>query len=224
VRTVVQYRRGIDRAASALGVSCVIWLQVVGLVTGTVVHHILHALPIVVLLLPARTRWVRLTAALAGFAWIFMLAAMTPMVHDGLIRGQILTQSGEAHLWLAPIMALLSGIWMAINLSLLSAAPRRLPWFIAGSIGLIPLLAVIEPYIGMILIYPMERVIEGAYGWIFILIIEAAAVLIVPWWLAIRLTGAADLKVTWRVLLASAAYWSFFVACMVVGLLPAFNR
>ncbi|MBN1534781.1 MAG: hypothetical protein JXA20_19070, partial [Spirochaetes bacterium] len=78
----------LERAA---GIMAVAWLQLVGIISGTVLHHVLHALPLFVLLTIPRTRALRLTAALAGFIWVFMLSAITPMVHDSLVRGLIAT-------------------------------------------------------------------------------------------------------------------------------------
>ncbi len=202
----------------------VVWLQVVGVVTETVVHHILHALPIAVLLPLPRSRAYRLTAALTGCAWIFMLAAMTPMIHHSIIEGYLLRYPELSYTWLAPSMAAISAIWMALNLTLLSGQPRQFGWFVLGSLALTPALALLHPLISAAFEKPLEATLQGHHLWALLLAIELPLVLALPWWLAVRLTAQRDIRFSVGTGLWQIGYWAFFFSCMVGGILPVFNR
>ena len=201
-------------------ITAIAWLQIVGIISNTVPHHILHALPIAVLLLIRRTRAVRLTAALVGFIWVFMLSAITPMVYDSLVRGFLFT-SDNPDMWLAPIMSLLAGLWTSLNLAVLK--PRCTKWFILGGFLLTPVLAVLYPLVNSLFKVPIEHVIHGRLFWAILLAIELAVVLIGPWLLFVKITNSRELKCNQRLVFWQILFWLFFLACMVIGLMPALN-
>jgi len=208
-----------ERVAGGLLVG---WLQVVGVVTHSVVHHILHALPLVVLLVvrssPARS----VTALLAGYLWVFMLAAVTPMLHNALILGWVVSRPQLAYTWLAPVAAGLAVVWAAANAWLLRPSRWTLPVGVLVGTGLTLGLAAVHPYISTAFEYPLERTFAGEYWWAAVLLLETAVVLAVPAWGAFRLGQLP--RPTWRFAVWQVAFWVFFVAMMVAGLLPAFNR
>jgi hypothetical protein len=212
----------LTRLELALGASAAIWLQVVGQVTNQVMHHVLHALPIVVLLLVPRNRWVHLTCALTGFLWIFMLAVITDMVHHALLEGGLLHGVG-LFVWLAPVQAALGGAWMAANLAVLSRHPRRLLGFMLGALALIPILAALHPHAEPLFAVPVMEVARGHWLWAGVLALQLPAVLVVPGFLAMWFTGFAAYHPTRSAIGWMAAYWLFFLSCMVLGLLPALN-
>jgi hypothetical protein len=79
-------------AERVAGVLFVGWLQLVG-----VLHHILHALPVVVLLVLRPSAGRAVTGLLAGCLCVFLLAAVTPMIHDALILGYVFTRPRVAY-------------------------------------------------------------------------------------------------------------------------------
>lgn len=200
--------------------AAIAWLLMVGIISNTVLHHILHALPIAVLLLVKRTRAVRLTAALVGFIWVFMLSAITPMVYDSLVRGFLFT-SDNPDMWLAPVMSLLAGLWASLNLAVLR--PRRVGWFIPGGFLITPALALLYPLVNSLFKIPVEHVIHGQPVWAILLAVELTAVLLGPWALFVHITGSRELKCGKRLVFWQILFWLFFLACMVIGLMPALN-
>lgn len=196
---------GLLRCERVACVAFIAWLQLVGLVTHSVVHHLLHAAPIVVLLLWRPTPSRHFTGILAGFAWVFMLAIVTPMLHYAIIRGYAFTQPDRPYTWLAPIAALLAVAWAACNLAILVQRPRfLLPTGLVG-IGLIPLLAGVQPYISVAFEVPLERTLAGQYAWALVLLVELPVVLGLPAWLIFRLNPA--LKLTATFVVSQTGYW-----------------
>lgn len=205
-------------------ISCALligWLQVVGVLTHSVLHHILHAAPLVLLLVVRPTPARHFTSLLAGYLWVFMLAVVTPMLHNALIRGCLFNLS-QPYIWLAPVAAGLAAVWAAANFALLR---RRPMWFAPGVLigfALIGLFAWVHPYVSHAFEYPLDRTLAGEYHWALALLLETAVVLAVPSWCAFRLSP--DLQVTRAFVGRQIAYWVFFVAAMVAGLLPAVVR
>jgi hypothetical protein len=105
----------------------VAWLQVVGLQTHTVVHHVLHALPLSLLAVLPRTPWIRHGAAMAGLMRVVMLSLLSPMIAGAMREGIHIGEPGLAYTWLAPAMLLLAAAWSAVNLSRLGDRPSRWP-------------------------------------------------------------------------------------------------
>jgi hypothetical protein len=200
----------------------IIWLQVVGVRTYSIVHHILHAAPIALLLFIPQSPSRHFAGLLAGFLWVFMLGVITSMLHNSLILGYIITHSHIPYTWLAPIAAILAVIWAAANAALLSRKPRWLAWGLLVGIVLIGLFAWLHPYLTQAFNYPIYKVLGGQYLWVPILLLETTIVLALPSWCAFRLSK--DLRVTKKFIGWQLAYWAFFVAAMVAGLLPIFNR
>ncbi len=207
----------LERAAC---VAVIVWLQLVGIISNTVLHHVLHALPIALLLFVNRSRALHLTAALVGFIWVFMLSAITPMVYDSLVRG-FLFSSNNHDMWLAPGLSLIAGLWLSLNLAVLR--PRHAQWYIIGGLLLTPALALLYPAVNSLFKIPLERVIHGRLYWTILLMLELAAVLLGPWLLFVKLTGSRELKCNKRLVVWQLLFWLFFLACMVTGLLPAVN-
>ena len=209
-----------ERIAGVAAVAC---LQVVGVMTDTVLHHVVHALPIVVLLPLRRTRVVRLTAALLGFMWILMLAGVTDELHKSLIRGDLFVSPRTPITWLVPIMVAISATWAALNLSLLRPTRRGLSWFVLGGLMLALALALVHPLLNAAFEVPLDRTDQGEYVWAFVLALELCVLALGPWWLAVRLTGSRHVAITRSAVLRQVAFWGFFLVCMVVGVIPALN-
>jgi hypothetical protein len=206
----------------AAGVILVLWLQVVGLVAGQVLHQVLHALPVLLLVVLPKSRWVRLTCVMTGFAWIFMLAVITPMLNRALLQGG-LWQRREIFVWLAPVAAALSALWAAVNLTLLARKPKRWPIFVVGFIVLIPVLASLHPHWQRWFVVPLRRLLEGQVIWAAVLAGELLAVVAAIWGGTMLVVRRHDLRPDRRVIGWQVLYWGFFLACMVLGLLPALN-
>jgi vacuolar-type H+-ATPase subunit I/STV1 len=214
-------RVGMLVAERATGVALVGWLQLVGVLTHSVLHHILHALPLVLLLVwrpsPARN----VTGLLAGYLWVFMLAAVTSMLHDALILGWIVSRPQVAYTWLAPGAAGLAVVWAACNAALLRPGRWTLPLGLLVGVTLALGLTAAQPYLSAAFEHPLEQTLAREYGWAAVLLLETAVVLALPVWAAVKLGGV---KPSWRFALCQAAYWVFFVALMVAGLLPGVIR
>lgn len=204
------------------GISVVVWLQVVGQVTHQVLHHVIHALPVVAILIAPKNRWVRLTRVLTGLLWVFMLSVITDMVHHAIIEAGLWNERGM-FVWMAPVLAALCAVWVALNLTLLSETVRRLPFFMVSSLALIPIFAAAQPVVSEMFTVPVERVVQGKSAWTIVLIIELVVLTAIPWHLAVRSTKRRDFRSSRRVRIWLAAYWSLFLACMIVGLLPVVN-
>jgi hypothetical protein len=200
----------------------VAWLQLVGVVTHSVVHHLLHAAPVLLLLFLPGSASRYFTAVLAGFAWVFMLAVVTPMLHHAIILGYAFTQPERAYTWLAPVAALIAVAWAACGLALLAGRSRLLLPTALSGIGAMVLLAWVQPFISIAFEVPLEGTLAGRYVWAPLLLLEAAVVLVLPAWSIFRLNPA--LKLSAPFVAAQTAYWIFFVAAMVAGLMPIFNR
>lgn len=206
-------------------IACILlvgWLQIVGVRTSSVVHHLLHAAPLALLLVVPASPARHFTGVLAGYLWVFMLGVVSPMLHNALILGYILTRPEVPYTWLAPVAAILAATWAAGNAALLAGRPR---WFAPGLLagaGLIGLFAWAHPYLALAFEHPLEQVLAGGYAWVAVLLVETAVVLAVPAWCAFRLSPV--LRVSTSFVAWQVTYWVFFVAAMVAGLLPAFNR
>ena len=217
-------RSSVQKAESAAGAVAAVWLQVVGIVSGTVVNDILHASPIVVLLPLPRTRIVRLTAAVLGLMWILLLACMTLTIYNSLILGWRFSGPRLSYTWLAPIMAAFSGVWAALNISLFRPTTRWLSRLVVGGIMISIPLAMTYPFLTAAFEIPGQRSEQGKYIWAVVLAIEVFVLLTVPWVLAILLTGFKKAELTRRVVLWQIGFLVVFLVCMVAGLLPVFNR
>lgn len=199
----------------AIKVAAVAWLQWVGVATATVLHHVLHALPIVVLLFLPRTTGRRATSAVAAFLWIFMLATMT----DNLASSWRRIAAGDTGLlsWLAPGMAAIAAAWLARDLARLDARRGRIGPYAIASIALPPILTMLHGAIGPLLLAPVERLLAGRAGCAAVVAIEAAALVLIAGAAVVRLTACG-----WRPRPAAAAgwtaYWGLFAACMIGGL------
>src|SRR5262249_10160190 len=135
---------GEGRLPACERIACILligWLQVVGVRTGSVVHHLLHAAPLALLLVVPASPARPFTGLLAGHLGVFMLGVVSPMLHNALILGYILTRPEVPYTWLAPVAAILAAAWAAGNAALLARRPR---WFAPGllaGVGLIGLFA-----------------------------------------------------------------------------------
>jgi len=205
-------------------VAAVLWLQVVGVVTHSIIHHVVHALPLLLLVPLRRSRSVALTAALASFVWVFMLAAISPMVHYSLVRGYLVTRPEVPYTWLAPSMCVICAIWCAVALTISSGKSHRFKWYVSGGLLLIPTFAALHPWATLPFEGPLDHVLRGAYLWATILVVELPLVLVGPWLVALWVSGARDIRITTSNALWQVTYWAFFLLCMVAGLLPALNR
>jgi hypothetical protein len=200
----------------------VAWLQLVGVVTGTILHHIIHALPLVALGFTTRSTWARRTRATAGIAWIVMLAFFTPMIWHTISWGVLFGEGYPNYLWLAPGMVLIASCWASASLTLLRAPPRRPIVIAACTVGGAVALALLHPAVGWLLLIPIERLLAGEALWLPIVLIEAAVVL-VPIALIPRIVARAPMKALLtstnrRTVIAHTTYWVGFVACMIAGL------
>ncbi|MBN1534780.1 MAG: hypothetical protein JXA20_19065, partial [Spirochaetes bacterium] len=124
-------------------------------------------------------------------------------------------------MWLAPAMSILTGLWASLNLSAL--CPPRARWFIPAGLLITPFLATLYPAVNALFRIPLEQVIHGGYPWALLLAVELAAALAGPWLIFIRATGSRGLRCTRRLVAWQVFFWLFFLACMVIGLLPAVN-
>jgi hypothetical protein len=211
------------RTEIALGIFAIAWLQLVGVVTSTIVHHILHALPLAVIMLIPPGEWTRQLRALSAIAWIIMLAVITPMIHYAIREGITFSLSDYAFTWLAPGMVLISILWAAANIALLS---NRM---IYGMLAILVLTllalggAFMQPMIADLYLMPIDRVIVGQWIWIAPLIILVPVTLGFPWLILYGLMTSPRPKLTRRSVIAQAAYWLFFLTCMIAGLHPSVN-
>ncbi len=210
-------------AERALALLAVLWLQLVGVVTHSVLHHVLHALPLAGLLVLPRTPWVRHTTALVGFAWVVMLSLMTPMIHDALTSGIVFTLRGRAYTWLAPGMVIICAAWTAMHVAILAGRPRRWPGYGLVLVACAVVLALTQPQVYAVFETPLQRVLDGHLVYLLAVLLEVPLVLGLPWVVLRRLTCPPRPPVTLRALCWQSAYWLVFVACMVTGLLPILN-
>jgi hypothetical protein len=209
--------RSLERIACVL---LICWLQLVGVMTHSMLHHILHAAPLGVLLVVRSSPARHFTGLLAGFLWMFMLAVISAMLHESLILGYLFNRRPmPPYIWLAPVAAGLAVVWAAANLALLR---RRSQSFVPGVLigfALTWLFAWSHPYLSHAFEYPLHRTLAGEYHWVFVLLFETAVVVAASSWCVVRLIP--DLRVTRTFVGWQLAYWVFFVVAMVVGLLPA---
>lgn len=215
--------RAIARAEWVLTACAVAWLQVIGVVTESVIHHVLHAIPIAVFLFLPRSTWVRHTASLAGFAWVFMLSFVTPMIRDVLTDGIVFVDRQHAYTWLAPVMLLISAAWSGLNAALLTGRPKRWALYALALLVIGVLLAHAPPWMRQLIELPLQRALEGRLLWVLIVVVEVPFVLALPWVLVRRLTQRPWPRLTSAVAAWQVAYWLTFLACMVVGMLPTLN-
>lgn len=206
-----------------LTVCAVLWLQVVGVVTESIVHHILHAVPLAILIVIPRTKWVLHTAALVGVAWILMLALITPMIHNALIDGLLFTQKRPPYTWLAPVMVLICAAWSAFNIAALRGRPHAWAGSCLGLVLLAVCLAIMQPWACAAYEIPLEHVLAGHLIWLVVLAIEVPLTLGIPWLVLRHMTQHPRPELTCRSIGWQAAYWAFFLAFIVLGLLPALN-
>ena len=205
-------------------VSCLLliaWLQFVGWYAQSIVHHILHATPLVLLLFLPTSSARYLTGMLAGYLWIFMLAGVTSMLYTSLYLGDAFARPHNLGNWLAPVAAALASLWAAFNAAMLAnrvgfLVPSAIVW-----LGLAGVFTIFQPYITNAVGFPLDRVLAGQYLWINVLLLETIVVLAVPGLIAFHI--ADDLKVSWKLIGWQATYWLFFVVMMVAGLLPTLN-
>lgn len=196
----------------------VIWLQVVGLVTDTVLHHVLHAVPLAVLGFTRGGYWTRHTRAMAGLIWVLMLTLFTPMIWHVLSRGITFADPSLAYTWLAPAMLIIAAGWSAASVAALRAKPTAWPlaWFAIVLAGLA--LAAAQPLVGTLMEAPVARVLSGHVGWVPVLVVEVLLIAGIGWGI-VRVVAPRPLPaITWRMSLAQVSYWIGFVACMVAGL------
>jgi len=206
-----------------LAILAVLWLQVVGVITHSVLHHMLHAVPLVLLAAFPRGRWVRHTAALTGFVWLLMLALITPMLHHVLTDGVSWTLGAGASTWLAPVMAVLCAVWSSLHVALLCGRPRRWAHVAAGLVIVTLLFALLQPWCAVVFEVPVQHVLAGRLRWLIVLCVEVPVVLVVPWVLLVRGTARPCPPLTPSAVIGQVAYWLVFVLCMVGGLHPALN-
>ncbi len=191
-----------ERAVCAAAAGC---LALAAAWEGNLLQGRLLALPIVVLLVLPRRRAVRLTAAVTGFALIFVLAAM-PAVLGAII--------GYFDLLLSFTIAAICGLWNGLNLTLLANPPRRLWRYVVGGLAVVPALALVQPFVSAVFLHPIQRASQGQYPWALLSAAEFAVVFAGSWWLAVRLTGAREPRLGWRGALGQLGYWIFFLACL----------
>ena len=201
------------------GFSCAIWLQVVGIATGTILHHIIQIIPIVVLLVLPRSRWIHFTSSLTAFIWIFMLAGITPMVRDFYLKDYWLSWAGWQAYSLATVMCLLCAIWMTLNLVILRGSSRCFIGFLLGGVVLVVVFALVQPELERFYMIPLERILARQFYWFAVILMQLVLTLALPWRLAIRLTHAKGLQLSRRVFFWQAIYWASFPAFIVGGIM-----
>lgn len=218
IRPQSEQRGWLVMAELALLWGGVLWLQVVGVVTGTVAHHILHTLPIGMLGIVRGGPWHRHTRAMAGLAWVLMLAVFTPMIWHVLTRGVVFSDPSLSYTWLAPSMVVIAAGWSAASLSALQGRPSRFPllWCIIVLAGLG--LAGVQPLLSASIEEPVSRVVSGQLGWVPILMIEAAGITGLLWGVARIAAPRPRPQLSAKVVCAQLAYWVTFLACMIMGL------
>lgn len=196
----------------------VIWLQIVGLVTKTVLHHILHAIPLAVLGFIRGGYWTRHTRAMTGLAWVLMLSVFTPMIWHALSRGIVFTDRTLAYTWLAVGMLIIAAGWSAVSIAALIAQPSR--WFLVLFTILLAgcAMAVIQPFLGSFLELPVSRVLSGQTRWMPVLGVEVFLVAGLIWGIVRLAVRPPRPPITLVVSLAQIIYWIAFIACMIVGL------
>lgn len=150
-----------------------------------------------------------------------MLAGVTSMLYTSLYMGIAFARPDNLGNWLAPVAAVLAGLWAAFNTAMLAnraglLIPSAIIW-----LGLAGVFTFIHPYITHSVGFPLDRVLAGHYLWGSLLLLETAVVLAVPGLIAFRI--AHELKFSKKLFVWQAMYWLFFVIMMVVGLLPALN-
>ncbi len=201
-----------------------VWLQVVGVVTHSIVHHILHALPILLLVvLPQRTFRVRQTAALTGLIWIIMLAMISPMIHEALFDGITLSLSHKPYTWLAPGMVILCSIWSGYNIYYIIDRSHRWFWFTLGLLALSIIFAIFQPWVSQIYNVPVDRVLEGNILWLLVLVVELCLTLLLPWIFLYYINPDKQEPLSFRSIMWQIVYWVGFLLCMIIGLHPALN-
>lgn len=211
------------RAECAAAYAPALWLLLVGVVTSTLIHHVLHAIPVAILAVMPRSPWVRHTAALTGLAWVLMLALLTPMIRDVLERGIHTDDPALAYTWLAPAMVAISALWAGLNAAILSSHPTRWWWYALFLLALAVVLAAVHPQVSGMFDAPLNRVLEGDVRWGLALLGELVLLLAIPWW-ALRSTWKhRGTRLTRRSAIGQIAYWLLFLTCMVTGLLPSLN-
>lgn len=207
------------RLERALAWANVAWLQIVGLQTHTVLHHLLHALPLALLAVLPRTRWIRHLAAMAGLMWVVMLSLLSPMIANTLREGIPFGMRGLAYTWLAPVMLLLAAAWSAVNLGLLGGRPSRWPMWMLAIVVAGAVLGWVQPVSARFFETPVTRArdrVAPAYA----PVVALATVLALGIWFVVRAaTAPPRLGVDRAVLAGHVEYWLLFLLCMLAGLL-----
>lgn len=213
----------VQNANVALAIGLVVWLQVVGLVTEQKLTHVFEALPLAILaailILKRDNAWLHATATLLGFFWIFMLTVVTPEL-------QIAVQKwtpDQLVCYLAPVMVLLSAGWMATNLTILRGQADLLGIFLSVCVLLIPICWLVSPLLMAAFFVPLRHVVSGQPLWGFVLLLELAVLvagLLLSTWAA---TGNKDLRWSVKSWGLMAAFWIFFLICMITSQLPGIN-
>lgn len=208
-----------QRLDCALAWANVAWLQIVGLQTHTVLHHVLHALPLALLAVLPRTRWIRHLAAMAGIMWVVMLSLLSPMIANTLRGGIHFGMRGLAYTWLAPVMLLLAAAWSAVNLALLGGRPSRWPTWMLVIVALGAVLGWVQPVTVRFFEAPVTRALDRD-GPAYAPVVALATVLALGIWFVVRAATAPPRPGVDRAVLAGhVGYWLLFLACMLAGLL-----
>ena len=206
-------------AERALSVLACLWVLVIGIETEQVPTHVIEAFPLLLLAVAPRSTWVRATAIAAGFSWLYMLVAVTPEFHQAIVGWQFYALSS----WLAPTMVALCVAWMAANLAILSKL-RRPNWvYLAGCLGIVLPLWLLNRCCMEQLLYPLQRIVEGHYAWSLPLVGSSLA-MVTCILLGVAWTTGAKLPLSRRTVGLSLAYWLLFVACMIVSQLPGIKH
>lgn len=194
----------------------VAWFLVVGVVTYTVVHHIIQAIPIVAIAVAPKSVWVRHTAAMAGMAWIVMLAMFSPMISIAMFEGVDFTRRDRAFTWLAPGMAILAAAWSSVHLALLG----RTRWWVWLGVLLAAgvVLGAAQPAVGLVLQVPLNQVFIGEFLWVPVLMLVAGIALLIPWSVARLATRKPRPRVTGGIIAMQAGYWTLFIVCVIGGI------
>lgn len=205
-------------AERALNGIAIVWLLVVGLTTHTIAHHVIHAIPLVVVAILPRGRRTWLMRAMSAYLWLFMLALMSPMIEEEILHGQLLRGGGEIQHWLAPMMALIACAWFAACVSLLTRARFA---FLAAFVliaAFTAALASAQTYLGPTMTTPVDELIAGNLNALAVVGLELVLALAAPWAILLRV---AKLRPSFgvREVTIQVAYWGAFVLCMLGGLL-----
>lgn len=192
-----------------------VWLQVVGVVTDSVLHHLLHALPFLFLWLIPDASWRSFTGALLGFAWIFMLGVVT----ENLSRAfQLFPDGLRTIAVLAPVTAALSSLFMSVCLSRLQNFHYAFLAFLPICFGLVPLFVVLRPVVSSGYAIALINVLNGSVFWGGILFLEMTLTLLIPGTIIYGIINNDALFLSRSAILYQVFFWTAFLGCMIGGL------